>query len=96
MNKYEALGRYTEAQEQLAKLNCQREIAINQMETYWHELKYSSGTRNIENQTSINSAILKIETLLEQYKKANEEVLALTEQINQYAEFCDKPKIDIK
>lgn len=96
MNKYEALGRYTEAKEQLEKINRQREVAINQIDSYLHDLKYPHGARNIENQTRIKNAILKVETLLEQYKKANEEVLDLTEQLNQYAELCDKPKIEIK
>ena len=95
MNKYEALGRYIEAEEELTALRKERELFVEQIDSIFLKLKDLNYSR-IEPIQGINNIVECAEILLPKLKKANGKVRLKVEQMNQYAEWCNKPQIDIK
>ncbi|MFC0858896.1 hypothetical protein ACFHYR_01900 [Pasteurella multocida] len=86
MNKYEALGRYTEAKEEFDKLKQRRTVFANKIAETAQYLS-SSNTKNLQEKT------LEISEMLNQLTVLNDEALELVDQINQYAEICERPKV---
>ncbi|AFF24626.1 TPA: hypothetical protein SIC75_001217 [Pasteurella multocida] len=86
MNKYEALGRYIEAKEKLAKLTEKREIFAGKIIDASQHLQGISAT-------SLKKTSAEITEMLEQFIKINNEALELVAEINQYAEVCERPKV---
>ncbi|THA06722.1 hypothetical protein [Rodentibacter pneumotropicus] len=95
MNKYEALGRYIEAEEEFNILRKERELLIEQIDSTFLKLKNLNYTRS-EPIQGINDITERTEILLPKLKETNEKVRLKAEQMNQYADLCNKPKIDIK
>lgn len=87
MNKYEALGRYIEAKEQLAKLTEKREIFAE---------KIKEASLHLQGLNTINSkkTATEIAEMLAQFTQINDEALKLVTEINQYAEICERPKVN--
>lgn len=86
MNKYEALGRYVEAKEQLVKLTEKREI-------FAEKIKESSQHLQGLNATNSKKTATEIAEMLSQFTQINDEALKLVTEINQYSEICERPKV---
>lgn len=87
MNKYEALGRYVETKEELEKLQRTREMFAMKMSGQVQNLQGKGSAKNLQ-----RIATEMAETL-EQFSECNEKCANLVEQINQYAEICERPKV---
>ncbi|AHG83072.1 hypothetical protein F543_2080 [Bibersteinia trehalosi USDA-ARS-USMARC-189] len=86
MNKYEALGRYVEAKEELEKLQRTREIFAVKMSEQVHSLQ-GKGAKNLQRIAS------EMAETLEKFNECNEKCADLVEQVNEYAEICGRLKV---
>lgn len=86
MNKYEALGRYIEAKEELEKLTQKREI-------FAEKIKEASLHLQGNSSSTLKRVSAEISEMLAQFTETNNRAAELVEQINQYAEICERPKV---
>lgn len=95
MNKYEALGYYTELNETLTKLKDERSFLVSELSRAAQRLE-----RNLINEKGVHQKPFNPEQELS-YIATNSgkitelqvKIKELIEQINYYAQFCDKPQI---
>lgn len=95
MNKYEALGRYIEAEEEFVALRKERALLVEQIDSTFLKLKDLNYSRS-EPSKGINDIIERAEILLPKLKELNGKVQLKAEQMNQYAELCNKPQVEMK
>lgn len=94
MNKYEALGRYTEIQEMLEKAKKEREMIVD-------GLYHSAGNLqcDLRNERTARMPFTpereleKIKINIEKLEQIQQHIIELTQTLNHYADFCEKLKI---
>lgn len=89
MDKYEVLGRYSEAYDNYLKLKRQLELLGVQLVSQCREFAYCKPT----DQTRVVECATDIELLFEQHKELNAQFIDCVEKLNRYAELCGKPGI---
>ncbi|OOF68523.1 hypothetical protein BKG95_03740 [Rodentibacter pneumotropicus] len=94
MNKYEALGRYTETQEMLEKAKKEREMVVD-------SIYHSAGNlqRDLVNERTARikftpeKELERIKISTEKLEQIQQQIIELSQTLNHYADFCDRPKI---
>lgn len=89
MNRYECLGRYTEAYEEFERLERLLKLSVEQIAAVSLDFSLSNQLYQDESMEILES----LSILVEKHKKLNKELVERVEQLNQLAESCDKPAI---
>ena len=91
MNKFEALGRYIDGKERLEALSREYQLLVSALD---REILNVALFKNgkLERENNVN-ALENMAVLLPKCQSLQQDIFALTDEINGYAEICEKPKI---
>lgn len=94
MNKYEALGHYTETLEALEKAKKEREMIVDGLYQTASSLQRDlNNERHAKMPFQPENALARLNINAEKLEQVQQHILELTQTLNHYADFCDRPKI---
>lgn len=94
MNKYEALGHYTELSETLDSLKKEREFLVSELARAAQRLENDLINEKGIMATPFNPEknLTQIATSSKKIEEIQTQIQVTVEKINHYAKFCDKPQ----